>query len=87
MVGVTILGFIMWVGLPLVIPALVFLLWLGSAELRDMLAKRGIELNMAFLRWGGLLMLVFSYPPLSSQYPGIPWREIALGLVLIGAFS
>jgi phosphatidate cytidylyltransferase len=86
-VGVTILGFIMWVGLPLVIPALVFLLWLGSAELRDMLAKRGIELNMAFLRWGGLLMLVFSYPPLSSQYPGIPWREIALGLVLIGAFS
>lgn len=85
--GVVFLMVVLWVGLPLVIPTLIFLLWLGSAELRDMLAHKGIELNLAFLRFGGLVMLLFSMPQLHEVYPEIPWREIALGLVLLGAFS
>ncbi|WP_156890697.1 phosphatidate cytidylyltransferase [Meiothermus rufus] len=67
--------------------ALVFILVLGSLELRHMLRNKGVELNMAFLIGGGLVMLLFSLPQLQDAYPGVPWREIALGLVLIGAFS
>lgn len=85
--GLGVLGLILWVGLPLVIPFLIFLLWLGSAELRDMLARRGIELNMGFLRFGGIVMLLFSLPQLHDRFVQIPWREAALGVVLIGAFS
>jgi phosphatidate cytidylyltransferase len=86
-VGFALLLFIMWVGLPLILPVLIGILWLATAELRDMLRLRGIELNMHFLRWGGVVMLLFSLPQLHDIYPGIPWREVALGLVLIGAFS
>lgn len=86
-IGFTLLLFIMWVGLPLILPVLIGILWLATAELRDMLRLRGIELNMYFLRWGGVVMLLFSLPQLHDIYPGIPWREVALGLVLIGAFS
>ncbi len=85
--GLLALAFIMWVGLPLVIPTLIGLLWLATAELRDMLRHKGVELNMHFLRFGGIVMLSFSLPQLYDTYPHIPWREIALGLVLIGAFS
>ena len=85
--GLGVLGLILWVGIPLVIPCLIFLLWLGSAELRDMLARRGIELNMGFLRFGGIVMMLFSLPQLYNWVPDIPWREVALGVVLIGAFS
>ncbi|RIH86313.1 Phosphatidate cytidylyltransferase [Calidithermus terrae] len=86
-IGFALLLFIMWVGLPLILPVLIGILWLATAELRDMLRLRGIELNMQFLRWGGVVMLLFSLPQLHHIYPGIPWREVALGLVLIGAFS
>ncbi|RIH83644.1 phosphatidate cytidylyltransferase [Calidithermus roseus] len=86
-IGFALLLFIMWVGLPLILPVLIGILWLATAELRDMLRLRGIELNMYFLRWGGVVMLLFSLPQLHGIYPGIPWREVALGLVLIGAFS
>ncbi|WP_018465857.1 phosphatidate cytidylyltransferase [Calidithermus timidus] len=86
-VGFALLLFIMWVGLSLILPVLIGILWLATAELRDMLRLRGIALNMHFLRWGGVVMLLFSLPQLHDIYPGIPWREVALGLVLIGAFS
>lgn len=87
LIGAGLLMVVLWAGLPLVIPTLIFLLWLGSAELSDMLARRGFELNLGFLRWGGVVMLLFSLPQLHESYPQIPWREIALGLVLVGAFS
>lgn len=86
-IGFALLLFIMWVGLWLILPVLIGILWLATAELRDMLRLRGIELNMHLLRWGGVVMLLFSLPQLHDIYPGIPWREVALGLVLIGAFS
>lgn len=85
--GLGVLGLILWIGLPLLIPCLIFLLWLGSAELRDMLARRGVELNMVFLRFGGIVMLLVSLPQLHNRFPEVPWREVALGVVLIGAFS
>ncbi len=78
---------VLWAGLPLVVPGLVFVLWLGTAELNAMLRRRGVTLNLSLLRWGGLLMLVASMPQLHALYPQIPWREVALGLVLFSAFS
>ncbi|RDI95837.1 phosphatidate cytidylyltransferase [Meiothermus sp. QL-1] len=87
LIGVGVLFLVLWEGRVLLFLVLVFILVLGSLELRYMLRNRGIELNMAFLVGGGLVMLFFSLPQLHEAYPGVPWREIALGLVLIGAFS
>lgn len=87
LVGVVVLFLVLWEGRVLMFFALVFILVLGSLELRYMLRNKGIDLNMAFLIGGGLVMLLFSLPQLHEIYPGVPWREIALGLVLIGAFS
>lgn len=87
LIGVLVLFLVLWEGRVFLFLALVLILVLGSLELRHMLRNRGVELNMAFLVGGGLVMLLFSLPQLHDIYPGVPWREIALGLVLIGAFS
>lgn len=87
LIGAAVLFTVIFEGRYFLFGALVALLVLGSIELRDMLRGRGIELNMGFLIGGGLVMLVFSIPSLGDIYPGVPWREIALGIVLIGAFS
>ncbi|MBF6596154.1 MAG: phosphatidate cytidylyltransferase [Thermaceae bacterium] len=87
LVGFAVLLGVVYDGRILLFLALIAILIIGSLELRDMLRNRGIELNMGFLLVGGVVMLLFSLPQLYDVYPGIPWREIALGLVLIGAFS
>lgn len=87
LVGVLVLLWVLWAGLPLILPALVFVLWLGSLELRDMLGKRGIRLNLPFLMGGGVLLFLFSLPQLYWHFPQVPWREVALGLFLLGSFS
>lgn len=84
--GLTLIG-VVFEGRVLFFLALIAILVIGSLELRAMLRNRGIELNMGFLWVGGVVMLLFSLPQLHDIYPGVPWREIALGLVLIGAFS
>ncbi|WP_114313411.1 phosphatidate cytidylyltransferase [Thermus caldifontis] len=85
--GALVLLWVLWAGLPLILPTLVFVLWLGSLELRDMLAKRGIRLNLPFLMGGGVLLFLFSLPQLYWHFPQVPWREVALGLFLLGSFS
>ncbi len=87
LIGFLLLFVVLWEGRVVMLLALVFILVLGSLELRQMLRNRGIELNMTILIGGGLVMLLFSLPQLHDIYPGVPWREIALGLVVIGAFS
>ncbi|WP_243090929.1 phosphatidate cytidylyltransferase [Thermus neutrinimicus] len=87
LVGVLVLLVVLWAGLPLILPALVLVLGLGSLELRDMLAKRGIGLNLPFLLGGGLVLFLFSLPQLYWHFPQVPWREVALGLFLLGSFS
>ena len=87
LVGVLLLLWVLWGGLALILPTLVFVLWLGSLELRDMLAKRGIRLNLPFLVGGGVLLFLFSLPQLYWHFPQVPWREVALGLFLLGSFS
>lgn len=87
LVGALLLLLVLWAGLPLILPTLVFILWLGSLELRDMLAKRGIGLNLPFLLGGGVLLFLFSSPQLYWHFPQVPWREVALGLFLLGSFS
>jgi phosphatidate cytidylyltransferase len=87
LVGVVLLFGVLYEGRVLLFAVLVAFLVLGSIELRDMLRNKGIELNMGFLIGGGFVMLLFSLPQLQDIYPGVPWREIALGLVLMGAFS
>lgn len=87
LLGTALLFGVIYEGKVLLFVTLIALLIIGSLELRDMLRNKGIELNMAFLIGGGIFMLLFSLPQLHEAYPGVPWREIALGLVLIGAFS
>lgn len=87
LIGLAVLALVMWVGLWLILPSLIGVLWLATAELQQMLGKRGIELNLQLLRGGGLVLLLFSLPQVHEAYPNIPWREMALGLVLIAAFS
>lgn len=87
LVGALLLLFILLVGLPLLLPTLLFVLFLGTWEMHEMLRRKGVELNLLFLRAGGVVMLLFSLPQLYWHYPQVPWREVALGLVLLGAFS
>ncbi|WP_287370499.1 phosphatidate cytidylyltransferase [Oceanithermus sp.] len=81
-----VLFLILWVGLPLLGPALVLALWIGTGELAQMFARKSVRLNLWVLRLGGLLLLTASLPALYEQNPGVPWREVALGLVLFSAF-
>ena len=87
LVGALLLLWVLWGGVALILPTLVFVLWLGSLELRDMLAKRGIRLNLPFLVGGGVLLFLFSLPQLHWHFPQVPWREVALGLFLLGSLS
>lgn len=86
-VGAGLLLLVLWAGIPLILPTLFFLLWLGGVELRDMLARRGIGLNLPLLLGGGGLLFLFSLPQLYWHFPQVPWREVALGLFLMGSFS
>jgi phosphatidate cytidylyltransferase len=85
--GASLLLLVLWAGLPLILPALAFVLWLGSLELQGMLARRGVALNLPLLLLGGLLLFLFSLPSLHWHFPQVPWREVALGLFLMAAFS
>ncbi|MGC8904228.1 phosphatidate cytidylyltransferase [Thermus sp.] len=87
LMGASLLLLVLWAGLPLILPALAFVLWLGSLELQGMLARRGVALNLPLLLLGGLLLFLFSLPSLHWHFPQVPWREVALGLFLMAAFS
>jgi len=84
--ALAVLFLILWMGLPLIVPALLAALWIGTGELKQMFARKQVELNLWVLRLGGLLLLAASLPSLYEQNPGVPWREVALGLVLFAAF-
>jgi len=87
LVGAGLLLLVLWAGLPLILPTLFFVLWLGGLELRDMLSRRGIGLNLPLLYGGGGLLFLFSLPQLYWHFPQVPWREVALGLFLMASFS
>ncbi|WP_236630160.1 phosphatidate cytidylyltransferase [Thermus thermamylovorans] len=87
LIGAALLLLVLWAGLPLVLPALVLVLWLGSLELRGMFLRRGIGLNLPLLLGGGIFLFFLSLPQLHWHFPQVPWREVALGLFLIGGFS
>ena len=74
LVGAGLLLLVLWAGIPLILPTLFFLLWLGGVELRDMLARRGIGLNLPLLLGGGSLLFLFSLPQLHWHFPQVPWR-------------
>jgi phosphatidate cytidylyltransferase len=87
LVGVGLLLLVLWAGIPLILPTLFFVLWLGGLELKEMLARRGIGLNQPLLFLGGGLLFLFSLPQLYWHFPQVPWREVALGLFLMASFS
>jgi len=77
----------MWIGLALIVPALIYLLWVAVDELVTMFSYRGIRLNRVFLMVSGLFTLAASVLNLNMFRPDIPWREITLGLVIVYAFG
>ncbi|WP_022799170.1 phosphatidate cytidylyltransferase [Thermus islandicus] len=87
LVGAALLLLVLWGGLPLILPTLLLVLWIGGLELRDMLARRGVALNLPLLVGGGSLLFFLSLPQLYWHFPQVPWREVALGLFLMGSFS
>jgi phosphatidate cytidylyltransferase len=87
LVGAGLLLLVLWAGIPLILPTLFFVLWLGGLELKEMLARRGISLNQPLLFLGGGLLFLFSLPQLYWHFPQVPWREVALGLFLMASFS
>jgi len=87
LVGAGLLLLVLWAGIPLILPTLFLVLWLGGLELKEMLARRGIGLNQPLLFLGGGLLFLFSLPQLYWHFPQVPWREVALGLFLMGSFS
>jgi phosphatidate cytidylyltransferase len=87
LVGAGLLLLVLWAGIPLILPTLFFVLWLGGLELKEMLARRGIGLNQPLLFLGGGLLFLFSLPQLYWHFPQVPWREVALGLFLMASFS
>jgi len=78
---------ILWVGLILIIPSLIYVLWLSINELTAMFARRDIKLSRSFLMISGLITLFASVLSLDMYAPGVPWREIALGVVVLYAFG
>ena len=87
LVGAGLLLLVLWAGIPLILPTLFLVLWLGGLELKEMLARRGIGLNQPLLFLGGGLLFLFSLPQLYWHFPQVPWREVALGLFLMASFS
>ena len=85
--GALLLLLVLWGGIPLILPTLLFVHWLGTRELAEMLARRGIALNTPLLLAGGVLVFLFSLPQLYWHFPQVPWREVALGLFLLASFS
>ncbi len=77
----------MWIGLVLIVPALIYLLWVSVDELVTMFSKRDIRLSRTFLVVSGLITLGASVLSLNMFMPEIPWREVALGLVVLYAFG
>ncbi|GAA5336415.1 MULTISPECIES: phosphatidate cytidylyltransferase [Thermus] len=87
LVGAALLLFVLWAGVVLILPTLVLVLLLGALELKEMLARRGIRLNLPLLLVGGVGVYLFSLPTLYWHFPQVPWREVALGLFLMASFS
>ncbi len=87
LLGIGVLLVILWVGLPLILPTLGLLLWLGGRELQALLARRGVTLHLPSLYLGGGLLFLASLPELHWHFPQVPWREVVLGLYLIGVLG
>ncbi|BDG16063.1 MULTISPECIES: phosphatidate cytidylyltransferase [Thermus] len=87
LVGAALLLLVLWAGVALILPTLVLVLLLGALELKEMLARRGIRLNLPLLLVGGVGVYLFSLPVLYWHFPQVPWREVALGLFLMASFS
>ncbi|GLV47218.1 phosphatidate cytidylyltransferase [Thermus sp. LT1-2-5] len=87
LVGAGLLLLVLWAGVALILPTLVLVLLLGGLELRDMLVRRGVRLNLPLFYLGGVGIYLFSLPALYWHFPQVPWREVALGLFLMASFS
>jgi len=52
-----------------------------------MFSRKGVRLSRSFLMVSGVLTLAASVLSLNMFSPDVPWREIALGLVILYAFG
>ncbi len=86
-IGLLAIFLVLWAGIALIIPSLVYILWVATNELSEIFSRRNINLNKPFLLTSGIITLLLSIPDLHSLHPAIPWREIGLGLVVLIAFA
>lgn len=87
LVGAGVLLLVLWAGLPLLLPTLLLVLWIGGREFQNMLAHRGIPFSLPLFFLGGAGLFLLSWPGLLWHYPQVPWREVGLGVYLMAGFA
>ncbi len=85
-IGVLIIGAVVWVGWPLLMPALVIVTVMGLREYLHMLDRRDIDVRRWSLYLFGVALVVASYPNFpSAPWVGGSWREVVL-VAAVGYF-
>lgn len=78
-VGLAVLGAIVWAGWPLLMPALALVTVLGLQEYLRMLDRRDIDVRRWSLYLFGVALVIASYPNFPvAPWPGGSWREVVL---------
>src|SRR5690606_1914246 len=78
---------VLWVGLPLLIPAFLFLTIVAIQEYAELLKLRGIVIHRRTL-WVAAVLTVpaslpVTYPGMQPLFAGVSWREALLALVAL----
>ncbi len=87
LVAAGLLLLVLWAGLPLMIPTFLLVFWLGGMEFKGMLQNRSLPFSLTLFLLGGVGLILTSWPDLRWHYPQVPWREVGLGVYLLGAFA
>ena len=82
---VLIIGAVVWVGWPLLMPVLVLVTVVGLGEYLHMLDRRDIDVRRWSLYLFGVALVVASYPYFPAPWPGGSWREVVL-VAAVGYF-
>lgn len=82
-IGFACVALVLWVGLPLLLPALLILSTLGLREYVTMLERQDLDVRRRSLYIAGAAILVASYPHWGDgPWDGLTWREATLVLAL-----
>lgn len=83
LIGFAVIVLAIWVGWPLLLPALLLVSVLALREYVRMLSRRDLDVRRKSLYGLSALLIVASYPGwATAPWSGISWREVALGFAV-----